>query len=162
MSPNIKPMYSLEVPERSGRIDLRGFFPRIPEKQVVVDEALLEFVTTSKTKHYTLEQPLKCDVEKASLGGVLSGLLNLTVRTMLNLDQMCAIMVYLGTDGWPILNIKSQEEEINVLIGYLQVGRSYYALMVEHEYNDGKEEINLHMRKPNHKEDDPVLILKIT
>jgi len=162
MSPTTKPMFSLVIPARYGAVDLRGCFPRIPVAQVRIDKELREFAKTAPSTQYSLEQPLPCEMEKASDGGVLSSLLGLTDKTKLNVDQVCAIMVYFGTDGWRFLELPSQKKEISILMGYVPVGGKHYAVMIEHEYNNGKEEIDLHVRKPGHQEYGPVLVLKIT
>lgn len=156
---NITFLTTTKVPFRSGRVDLRGFFPRLPEKQIIVDPKLLEFVKT--IKQYDLQRPLRCEIDSSPNGGILSVLLNITDKTSLDVHQLCGILVHLGTDGWPLLAISSKEEEINILVGYLLVKRKFYAVLVEHEFNNGVEEINLHVRTPKHNEDDPVLVLKI-
>jgi len=58
MSTTTNPEFVAEliIPARAGRIELRGFFPQIPWKQVIVDEELMEFV--ANTKHYNLRETL--------------------------------------------------------------------------------------------------------
>jgi len=161
MSTTTKPelVAELIIPARAGRLELRGFFPRIPWKQVIVEEDLLGFV--ANTKHYGMRQALECCIESVPFGGVLSDLLEFTDKTTLSIDKMCVILAYLGDEGWPLLAISSPEEESNILIGYVRVNEKYYGLVVEHEFNDGKEEIYLNMRETNHEEDDSVLVLHI-
>ena len=152
---------SFVVPESTGEINLEEFFLKFPRERVKVDSKIREFVHSVASGNETNE-PFICNVYRGQKGLKFSDLLG-PMGQPLYLNQIWGILDYLGLIGEALLEIPPSEEEINIALGYVLIDGECKALILEHEKEDGKEEeIHLHLRHPEHAEDDPVLFLEIT
>ena len=75
-------------------------------------------------------------------------------------NEVCVLLVYLGSSGESILAIPEGAKEMNVVLGHFLVpGGGTRIAYVEHEVEDGVERICLRARPPEHVEDDPVKVI---
>lgn len=154
---------SFVVLESTGEINLEEFFLRIPRDRVKVDPKIREFVHSVASGN-EMNKPFTCNVYQDEKGKKFSDLLGPDpMNQLLYLNQIWGILDHLGLIGEDLLEIPPSEEEINIAIGYVLIDGECKVLILEHEKEDGKEEeIHLHLRDPDHKENDPVLFLEIT
>jgi len=59
---------------------------------------------------------------------------------------VCAVLLYLATDGWSLLDIPAGKEETMIVIGYIVIGDVRMVLYLEHEMEEGRpEEVHIHL-----------------
>ena len=137
----------LEVPPQSGDVNLEGFFPG---KVVVVDDLFRRFVNDTVGSRYSTNG-FSCGIMDP-----VSGVNNddrivrlFGFNVIADGTKVCAMLAYLGGEGWYVLDIPPGEEEVNLILGYVAINIDHLVLFVEHEIEDGVEEIHLHARPLN-------------
>lgn len=124
------------------------------------DKLFLEFMNEGTTK-FEIRKPFSCEIREHEDGGKFADLIG-PRPLLLTKDKVLAILSYLGRDGWHYLYIPEGQNEVNVLIGYIEIAGHSYILYVEHENEDGKtEEIHIHLATSNKSENDIVRVIKV-
>ena len=60
-----------------------------------------------------------------------------------------AVLAYLGGEGWSLLDIPAGDDEVNLILDYVEIEGRGYVAFIEHEIEGGEEEIHLHVRPLN-------------
>jgi hypothetical protein len=150
---------TVTIPQAGGAERL---FPRISEAQVKVSLAFRKFVGGTGFS-FALRAPLTCSIYRAEHGGELNYLLSRCPSGNLSREQVCAVLLYLATDGWSLLDIPAGKEETMIVIGYIVIGDVRMVLYLEHEMEEGRpEEVHIHLAGVYEQFLDEVLVLQIT
>ena len=142
-------------------INVLGFFPDITVK---VDPEFQKFLDSGHKP--TTHDTIKGEVFQTNHNSNRDD----TIITEFGLGKLapsvvviCSLLAYLGSDeGFSLLKIPKGEDEVNLILGYTIVEGVPYVLYIEHEFENGVEEIHLHIRDLNRwRKDTPmVAILK--
>lgn len=125
--------------------DVESYFPEI---KVVVDARFATYLEVGRRRTFSMPC-MKCAIITPSgpndadvvFQAILEG------RYTLSVPLLHALLCYLGSkEGMKVIAIPEDEDEINLILGYVRHGERDYVYYVEHEFEHGEREIHLHAR----------------
>ena len=166
MKSNVDPSFFLnlekvEIPATSGNTNLSEYFKNINLK---IDPEFTEFI---KSAGPTFSNPgMILDLFQTMPGKNEDGIIvpYLNIYQDIEPGEACAIIQFLDSpEGEKFLTIPEGEEEINIILGYLGDEEMVKkVIFIEHEFENGVDEIHLHIRKLDKWGDNNPLVIKIT
>ncbi len=127
---------SFFVPKTEGIVNISSFFKG---KNIKMDEGLGSFFTSNGRKFQT-----NIDL----LGDVLPTHEGWSRKTdLLSVGDVCALLRYLGSEGWNFLEIPEDYDEVEIVLGRILIGKKEFFIRVEHELEpEHEEEVHLHVK----------------
>jgi hypothetical protein len=127
---------SFFVPKTAGIVNVSNFFGG---KKIRMDKELGGFFTSKGRKFHT-----NIDLS----GDVLPTHKGWSRKTdLLSVGDVCALLRYLGLEGWEFLEIPEGKYEVEIVLGRILIEKKEFFLRVEHELEPGrKEEVHLHVK----------------
>lgn len=137
-------------PKMEGRTDT-NLFGKIPVK---IDPLFKKHILDPLGENYSDEERRYFFFQTGSDNNSDTSIIDdIDIKEFSTPSEIFANLAYLSANP-ALLKIPAGQEEINFILGYLLIGGKIHVAFMEHEFEDGKEEIHLHLRLINSWGDD--------